>query len=255
MTALGYAPLPPKLVEDDFQAAGRLPGGVTPPPPTATNCSNPTLTGGESSSISAAGPLTSQVKTGGDTLSVSSPTVGDAWVLAVRVSNAAINVSSVSGGGAGSNWTKLTQVSDPTQNRDIEQWLGPISKHGPPEVTVHFSKPIAETRVELAAQEFAGSGGTSTVWAKDVSASATNDAASSTITYPSLTPSSSGELYVGFSRASSASAPGTTPGFTYESPSANNLYVYDPSVSSSVSPAASQKAGRSLTAGALIEAS
>jgi phosphate transport system substrate-binding protein len=45
MANLGYAPLPPNLVEEVFQAAGRLPGGTTPPPPTASNCQNPTLTG------------------------------------------------------------------------------------------------------------------------------------------------------------------------------------------------------------------
>ena len=45
MAALGYSPLPPNLVEDDFQAAGRLPGGTTPPPPTAQNCANPYITG------------------------------------------------------------------------------------------------------------------------------------------------------------------------------------------------------------------
>jgi phosphate transport system substrate-binding protein len=45
MAKLGYTPLPPMLVEDDFQAAGRLPGGTTPPPPTPTNCPNPTITG------------------------------------------------------------------------------------------------------------------------------------------------------------------------------------------------------------------
>jgi phosphate transport system substrate-binding protein len=45
MADLGYSPLPPNLVEDDFQAAGRLPGGTTPPPPTAQNCANPYITG------------------------------------------------------------------------------------------------------------------------------------------------------------------------------------------------------------------
>lgn len=45
MATLGYSPLPPNLVEDDFQAAGRLPGGTTPPPPTAQNCANPYITG------------------------------------------------------------------------------------------------------------------------------------------------------------------------------------------------------------------
>lgn len=45
MASLGYSPLPPNLVEDDFQAAGRLPGGTEPPPPTAQNCANPYITG------------------------------------------------------------------------------------------------------------------------------------------------------------------------------------------------------------------
>jgi phosphate transport system substrate-binding protein len=45
MAKLGYTPLPPVLVEIDFQAAGRLPGGTTPPPPTAKNCQNPYFTG------------------------------------------------------------------------------------------------------------------------------------------------------------------------------------------------------------------
>ena len=45
MASLGYSPLPPNLVEEDFQAAGRLPGGTTPPAPTAANCPNPYITG------------------------------------------------------------------------------------------------------------------------------------------------------------------------------------------------------------------
>ena len=45
MANLGYSPLPPNLVEDDFQAAGRLPGGTTPPAPTPQNCANPYITG------------------------------------------------------------------------------------------------------------------------------------------------------------------------------------------------------------------
>jgi phosphate transport system substrate-binding protein len=45
MATLGYSPIPPNLVEDDFQAAGRLPGGTTPAPPTPQNCPNPYITG------------------------------------------------------------------------------------------------------------------------------------------------------------------------------------------------------------------
>jgi phosphate transport system substrate-binding protein len=45
MDQLGYSPLPANLAEDDFQAAGRLPGVATPPPPTAANCANPYIDG------------------------------------------------------------------------------------------------------------------------------------------------------------------------------------------------------------------
>ncbi len=45
MVKLGYSPIPPNLVLDDFQAAGRLPGGVEPPAPTPQNCDNPYITG------------------------------------------------------------------------------------------------------------------------------------------------------------------------------------------------------------------
>jgi phosphate transport system substrate-binding protein len=42
---LGYAPLPPELVQVDFQAITRLPGAPAPPPLDADHCKNPYLTG------------------------------------------------------------------------------------------------------------------------------------------------------------------------------------------------------------------
>ncbi|MHB8439343.1 MAG: substrate-binding domain-containing protein [Acidimicrobiales bacterium] len=42
---LGYSPLPPNLVEDDFEAVNRLNGAAQLPTPTAQNCPNPYLTG------------------------------------------------------------------------------------------------------------------------------------------------------------------------------------------------------------------
>ena len=45
MATLGYAPLPPALVREDFAAIGRMNGAVQPPPPTAANCANPYIDG------------------------------------------------------------------------------------------------------------------------------------------------------------------------------------------------------------------
>jgi phosphate transport system substrate-binding protein len=45
MATLGYSPLPPVLVQEDFNAIGRMNGGQQPPPPTAANCKNPYVDG------------------------------------------------------------------------------------------------------------------------------------------------------------------------------------------------------------------
>lgn len=45
MALLGYSPLPPNLVQEDFNAIGRLNGGVQPPAPTAATCHNPYVDG------------------------------------------------------------------------------------------------------------------------------------------------------------------------------------------------------------------
>jgi len=45
MSFLGYSPLPPVLVQEDFLAVGRMNGGVQPPAPTAANCKNPYVDG------------------------------------------------------------------------------------------------------------------------------------------------------------------------------------------------------------------
>ena len=45
MATLGYSPIPPVLVQADFNAIGRLNGGVQPPPPNAANCKNPYVDG------------------------------------------------------------------------------------------------------------------------------------------------------------------------------------------------------------------
>jgi phosphate transport system substrate-binding protein len=45
MALLGYSPLPPNLVNEDFAAIGRLNGGQQPPPATAANCKNPYVDG------------------------------------------------------------------------------------------------------------------------------------------------------------------------------------------------------------------
>jgi hypothetical protein len=45
MVDLGYSPLPPNLVQEDFWAIGRLNGGKEPPPVSSATCKNPYVDG------------------------------------------------------------------------------------------------------------------------------------------------------------------------------------------------------------------
>jgi phosphate transport system substrate-binding protein len=45
MALLGYSPLPPNLVQEDFDAVGRLNGGHEPPPVSPSDCQNPYVDG------------------------------------------------------------------------------------------------------------------------------------------------------------------------------------------------------------------
>jgi ABC-type phosphate transport system substrate-binding protein len=45
MATLGYSPLPPVLVQEDFNAIGRMNGGQQPPPVSAATCKNPYVDG------------------------------------------------------------------------------------------------------------------------------------------------------------------------------------------------------------------
>jgi len=69
---LGYSPLPPNLVEDDFKAISRINGAAAPPSaPTAANCPDPYLT--DPGSLPGAAPAQGPGQQSGPTTSGKSP--------------------------------------------------------------------------------------------------------------------------------------------------------------------------------------
>jgi phosphate transport system substrate-binding protein len=93
MAQLGYSPLPPNLVEDDFQAAGRLPGGTTPPAPTAANCQNPYITGalqavGGPTVVASSNPGGSDVGTNSTSAAAAAAAVGSKGAAAASTGRA-----------------------------------------------------------------------------------------------------------------------------------------------------------------------
>ena len=224
---------------------GGLLGPLTVAPKIAASASTPV--------ISVVGGLADLQGNGVSSLPISPANLGDALVLSVKVSSATATVTSVTGGGV-TSWTKLVSFQDNTSH-DVELWLGTVSATGTSSITVGFSASVSSSNVELTAQEFTAGLGPSTLWTKDVAAGQ-NNASSTTIAFPPLTPTGAGELYAGYSRSPGEEYAGSTSGFTYHQTADGNMVLFDPSVSSAVAPTATQSpAGISAAVGALIEAS
>jgi phosphate transport system substrate-binding protein len=109
---LGYSPLPPNLVDDDFAAVNRINGAAPLPAPTAANCPNPYLTGqltlpGEPIQIGGGGAST----TGVTTATASGGIAGG---------SAGLSTSAVtSGSGSGAQGAGATTTTSPTQTAAV----------------------------------------------------------------------------------------------------------------------------------------
>jgi hypothetical protein len=128
----------------------------------------------------------------------SAATAGDLEVVMVQIPTAGVSVSSISGGGV-TTWTKAAANSAVvgSSNR-IEMWFGSVTtaSSGTPSVT-YSAAPGANT--EIAVSEYTAIGVTAgTTWGSAVSGTLFNTPASTTLTYPSLTSSTNGQLYLGY---------------------------------------------------------
>ena len=188
------------------------------------------------------------------TLAVDPATLNDLMILYSSPSNGNGTISSVSGGGV-TSWTKITGTTSGSGSgtTTIDMWKGVVTATGSSTITVTFGGTVGNPN-ELAAQEFS-TGTTSGSWVVDSSGTLYNSS-STTITYPSLTPQSSKDLYAGYASAGGTTSAGTTPGFTYLNTGlTGHQLIYNTSVSATTQPTSTQSsATASLTVGALIAA-
>lgn len=188
------------------------------------------------------------------TLSVSPAAVGNLMVL-FSSPNSSASIATVSGGGV-STWTKVTGITSGSGSAtsSIEMWRGQVTTTGAGTITVSFNSPSGNPN-ELAAMEFT-TGSSTGSWVVDASNAQYNSASSTTVAYPTLSPQSTKDLYVGYASAQSAMSAGATTGFTYIAGSLTSREgAYNNAVSASVSPTATQtSAGTSISVGALIAA-
>ena len=199
------------------------------------------------------GTLAFKAAAGTTTLAVSPQHVGDLLALVVKVDSSTVTATSVSGGGV-SSWTRAEGPYTGYAGHDLEIWMGPVSTTGASTITVGYSGTVTSVYTGLASQEFSAAGSTP-VWTVDTGGGISN-ASSTTTTFPTLTPSGSGELYFGYAAVVNTASAGTTSGFTYATTSDGDVSTYDTSVSASVQPTAKQSpAGLSGAVAVLITAS
>ena len=159
-------------------------------------------------------------------------------------------MSSVSGGNC--TWKQLVGVSD---NPDVELWLGTVTSTGSLTIVVSFGNNFPTGSVSLAAQEFTSGQGSSSAWILDQSGSVNSTTSSTAVSYPSLTASGTGELYVGDVVTSKSPSSGSSSGFTYVPIGAKGEYAYNANVSGTQTPTASQSpAGTYVAVGVILRA-
>ncbi len=199
--------------------------------------------------ITAVGTTATHSGAAGTTLSVSPTAVGDCFILASGVQSATVFVSSVSGGGV-TTWVNLAHaVNLGAQTASYDLWLGVVTATGASTITVTGSASLAALVVTLWAQQFHG--GTSPLWGVDgaQTGSKTNSPASTTITWPTLTPSGSNDLYVGVGQSLfGATASTQTAGYTMTL-AGSEPFLFNPSVSTAQNPTCTN--GSSSTSGTL----
>jgi hypothetical protein len=185
--------------------------------------------------LTAAGTLASNAAAALTTLAHTNNTAGNVLVLGTKISSLTITVSSVTGGGA-TGWAKVAGPQN-DGSRAQELWAGTVSATGAQTITVTWSSSNAGINTDLDCQEFASSLGAGAVWTRDTEGWVLG-ATSTTITYPTLAPAiTSPELYVGQVRIPSGTGyAGLTAGFTGQTDSNGNPFIYGLSVTGSVSP-------------------
>ena len=176
--------------------------------------------------ISPVGTTVSQTGTGITTLTGVDPVnVGDLLVAVDEQNDNTLTATSVSGGGV-TTWTRAIQYVGVMEPREYEIWYGVVTSTGSSTITFHLSGSNTGFVAEYEAQEFTAGLGSGTTWSFDT-ANHQENAASTTVTYPSLTPAGAGELYYGFADMPSTPTGTGTAGFTFFTTADANQTAYN----------------------------
>lgn len=172
------------------------------------------------------------VTTGQTSVTIVKSAVGNLFVLWIEVSSLTIVPTAITGGGV-TGWNISTYA--PGSFGTATLLWGTVSATGSAAATITYSAAIGSTGINTSYTEYHSS--TGSTWLMDVFGGAVNITSVTTAQYPSLTPSVSGELYVGKEfDAASASTAGSTPGCTYAADSSSYYWVFNPNTTAVLAP-------------------
>jgi hypothetical protein len=168
-------------------------------------------------------------------------------------------VTNISGGNV-TTWQKALSFTPSDGFHGVELWYGTVAASGSSAITVNTSADALNvgdpnSALSLDLQEFTASSNPATVWGLDTSAHMDIGPTTSTPDYPSLTPSSTAEVYFGYLAVTGVAAGGTTLGCVYQDDQRSNQIVYQRSVSTTIQPVATSDSGTSFSIGMLLTAS
>lgn len=180
--------------------------------------------------------------------------VGDALLVTTHIASATVHIASVAASPAGSaTFTHLGGTVSGSHSVDL--WLGVLTSS--PVNTISFTGSAAITAtVNSYTVQTITAGGQGTTWAADGSmGTSTNAVASTTITYPSLTPTGAQELYYGYGISGSALTTGATAGYTVHTDTPVDAVLWGTNVSGVQAPTSTQtSSATSVGIGCLISA-
>lgn len=169
------------------------------------------------------------------------------------------SMTAISGGGCNASgsgldgaWQRIAGPLTNTSSSKIEMWMGKIITAGASTITVTNS--VSTGNLRLNCKEFDTLGGQGTIWTQDGVGGSTNNAASTTVTFPTMTPSGINRLYVGFGTNGTGQTTGATAGYTVELDPGTNPMIYNPSVPNSAQTPISTQASSGAAVSYLIAA-
>jgi len=188
--------------------------------------------------------MTSATGTGLSSLNVTATAAGDVWVVFIVVKAGGIQTTGVSSSLSG-QWQNVTGNWLDGAGAYESIWIGTMTGAGADTLNFTYSGSVSSFGVDIDAHPFHSSLA-NPVWTPDVFGFQSN-AASTTVSFPTLAPTGGSKLYWGHARVPTSANTPAPPSFTSTNDANGNPEIYNTSLTASASPTMQQVSGVSNT--------